>query len=58
MPDARTTITRLIAGEQELRGRVALEGTFDGAPFMGIEPTGKHIEIRGFDLFELRTARS
>jgi steroid delta-isomerase-like uncharacterized protein len=53
MPDARTTITRLIAGEQSCAVEWRLEGTLDGAPFMGIEPTGKHVEIRGFDLFEL-----
>ena len=53
MPDGRTTVTRLIAGEQSCAVEWRIEGTFDGAPYMGIEPTGKHIEIRGFDLFEL-----
>ena len=28
-------------------------GTFTGAPFLGIEPTGKPIEIRGCDVFKL-----
>jgi steroid delta-isomerase-like uncharacterized protein len=53
MPDARTTITRLVAGEQSCAVEWRLEATFDGAPFMGIEPNGKHLEIRGFDLIEL-----
>jgi steroid delta-isomerase-like uncharacterized protein len=53
MPDARTTVTRLIAGERSCAVEWRLEGTLNGAPFMGIEPTGKHVEIRGFDLFEL-----
>jgi steroid delta-isomerase-like uncharacterized protein len=53
MPDARTTVTRLIAGEQSCAVEWRIEGTFDGAPYMGIEPTGKHVEIRGFDLIEL-----
>jgi steroid delta-isomerase-like uncharacterized protein len=53
MPDARTTVTRLIAGEQSCAVEWRLEGTLNGAAFMGIEPTGKHVEIRGFDLFEL-----
>lgn len=53
MPDARTTVTRLIAGEQSCAVEWRLEGTLNGAPFMDIEPTGKHVEIRGFDLFEL-----
>ena len=52
-PDARTTVTRLIAGEQSCAVEWRIEGTFDGAPYLGIEPTGKHIEIRGLDLFEL-----
>jgi steroid delta-isomerase-like uncharacterized protein len=53
MPDARTTITRLVAGEQSCAVEWRLEATLSGAPFMGIEPNGKHIEIRGLDLFEL-----
>ena len=53
MPDARTTVTRLVAGEQSCAVEWRIEGTFDGAPYMGIEPTGKHVEIRGFDLIEL-----
>jgi len=53
MPDARTTVTRLVAGEQNCAVEWRLEGTLNAAPFMGIEPTGKHVEIRGFDLFEL-----
>jgi steroid delta-isomerase-like uncharacterized protein len=53
MPDARTTVTRLVAGEQSCAVEWRIEGTFDGAAFTGIEPTGKHIEIRGLDLFEL-----
>jgi steroid delta-isomerase-like uncharacterized protein len=52
-PDARTTITRLVAGEQSCAAEWRIEGTFEGAPYLGIEPTGKHIEIRGLDLFEL-----
>jgi steroid delta-isomerase-like uncharacterized protein len=53
MPDVRTTITRLVAGERSCAVEWRQEGTFDGAPFMGIEPTGKHMELRGFDLIEI-----
>jgi steroid delta-isomerase-like uncharacterized protein len=53
MPDARTTVTRLIAGERSCAVEWRLEGTFDGAPYMGLEPTGNHVEIRGLDLLEL-----
>ena len=52
-PDAKTTVTRLVAGEQSCAAEWRIEGTFEGAPYLGIEPTGKHIEIRGLDLFEL-----
>jgi steroid delta-isomerase-like uncharacterized protein len=53
IPDARTTVTRLVAGEQACAVEWRLEGTFEGAPYMGIEPTGKHVEIRGCDYLEL-----
>jgi steroid delta-isomerase-like uncharacterized protein len=53
VPDARTTVGRIVAGERNCAVEWRLEGTFDGAPFMDIEPTGKHVEIRGFDLLEL-----
>jgi steroid delta-isomerase-like uncharacterized protein len=53
VPDARTTVGRIVAGERTCAVEWRLEGTFDGAAFMDIEPTGKHVEVRGFDLFEL-----
>ena len=53
VPDARTTLGRIVAGESSCAVEWRLEGTFDGEPFMDIEPTGKHVELRGFDLFEL-----
>jgi len=34
-------------------------GTFDGAPWRGIEPTGRKVTVRGVDVISLdRTARS
>ena len=57
MPDARTTVTRLIAGEQDCAVEWRVEGTFDGQPYMGIEPTGRHIEIRGCDLLEFEDGK-
>jgi steroid delta-isomerase-like uncharacterized protein len=52
MPDARTTVTRLVAGERLCAVEWRLEGTFEGAAFLGVDPTGKHVEIRGMDLLE------
>lgn len=57
MPDARTTVTRLVAGEHTCAVEWRIEGTFDGAPYMGIEPTGSHVEIRGMDMLELEDGR-
>jgi steroid delta-isomerase-like uncharacterized protein len=53
VPDARTMVGRIVAGETSCAVEWRLEGTFDGASFMDIEPTGGHVEIRGFDLLEL-----
>jgi steroid delta-isomerase-like uncharacterized protein len=57
MPDARTTITRLIAGERDCAVEWRLEGTFDGAPFMGIEPTGSRVELREVSIVELEDGK-
>jgi steroid delta-isomerase-like uncharacterized protein len=52
-PDAELTVTRLVAGEREAAVEWRLRGTHSGAPFEGIEPTGKQVEFRGLDLFEV-----
>jgi steroid delta-isomerase-like uncharacterized protein len=57
MPDASTTITRLIAGDQDCAVEWRLEGTFDGAEFMGIEPTGTRVELREVSVVELKDDR-
>jgi predicted ester cyclase len=47
-----------IAGEGEkvfVRWRAT--GTFSGAPWMGIEPTGTRLELEGFDCFTYRNGR-
>lgn len=58
MPDLETTVGRLVAGDE---GRVAVEwrmaGTFSGGAFQGIDPTGRRVEMRGFDLFEVRDGK-
>ena len=32
-------------------------GTFRGAPFQGIEPTGRRIEVRGCDCIEVEDGK-
>jgi steroid delta-isomerase-like uncharacterized protein len=53
VPDMETTVTRLVAGEDQAAVEWRMRGTFDGAAFQGIEPTGKQVEMRGVDLFEV-----
>ncbi len=53
MPDGTMTVTRLFADHETAAVEYRMEGTFSGAPFQGIEPTGKRVEIRGFDCLEI-----
>ena len=53
MPDMETTVERVTG-----KGRVAvvewrISGTFSGAPFQGIDPTGRRVELRGCDCVEV-----
>jgi steroid delta-isomerase-like uncharacterized protein len=53
VPDMSTTVTRVVPGERDCAVEWRMEGTFDGASWMGIDANGKHVEVRGVDLFEL-----
>jgi steroid delta-isomerase-like uncharacterized protein len=53
VPDLETTVTRVIAGETQAAVEWRMSGNFTGAPFQGIDPTGNHVELRGFDLMEV-----
>jgi steroid delta-isomerase-like uncharacterized protein len=52
-PDLETTVSRVVAGEKLAAVEWRMRGTFTGAPFEGIEATGKPIDLRGVDLFEV-----
>lgn len=52
-PDLETSIVRIVAGEKQAAVEWRMRGTFDGAPFQGIEPTGKPIDLRGVDMLEV-----
>jgi len=56
MPDATMKIERIVADHEVAAVQWRLAGTFDGAPFQGIEPTGKRVELRGFDALEVDQA--
>jgi steroid delta-isomerase-like uncharacterized protein len=53
MPDAETTVTRVVAGETQAAVEWRMTGHFTGAPFQGIDPTGRRVDIRGLDLLEI-----
>jgi SnoaL-like polyketide cyclase len=43
----------VVADERHAVAEWRMRGTFDGASFEGIEPTGRPVELRGVDLFEI-----
>ena len=53
MPNGRTTIEGTVADERRCVIEWRMRGTHDGAPFRGIEQTGREIELRGVDVMEV-----
>ena len=53
VPDAETVVTRVVAGETQAAVEWRMNGHFTGGPFQGVDPTGRHVEIRGLDLLEI-----
>jgi steroid delta-isomerase-like uncharacterized protein len=53
MPDLEMVAGRVTAGERVVVVEWRLSGTFSGAQFEGIDPTGAHIELRGADCLEV-----
>lgn len=55
VPDLEMTVGRVVTdGGERVVAEWRLSGTFSGAQYLGIDPTGKHIELRGMDMFEVR----
>jgi steroid delta-isomerase-like uncharacterized protein len=53
LPDVETTVTRVVADHEAAGVEWRMAGTFEGGSFQGIEPTGKRVQLRGFDLLEI-----
>lgn len=53
-PGLETTVTRLVADDKHAVVEWRMVGTFSGAPFQEIEPTGKRVDMRGLDLLEIQ----
>jgi steroid delta-isomerase-like uncharacterized protein len=61
VPDLKMEVEDVaIAGEpghERVTVRWRMTGTFSGAPYLGIEPTGRSIDLRGMDLIDLEDGR-
>lgn len=55
-PGGRTTLEDLITDGVSLVGRVSFKGRHHGA-FMGVEPTGREVEIRTLDIWRTRDGK-
>lgn len=53
MPDMTMAVDRITADQEGAAVQWRLAGTFSGAPFQGIEPTGRRVELRGTDCLEI-----
>ena len=53
VPDLETTVTRVVAGERQAAVEWRMTGHFSGAPFQGVDATGRRVEMRGLDLLEI-----
>ncbi|MFN2616709.1 MAG: ester cyclase [Thermoleophilaceae bacterium] len=57
VPDLEMSVQRLVADTRQAAVEWRLTGTFDGGPFQGIDPTGRRVELRGLDLFEVEDGK-
>jgi predicted ester cyclase len=53
VPDFEMTIDRTLAQDNNVLVQWRASGNFSGGPLMGIEPTGRRIELRGLDWLEV-----
>jgi predicted ester cyclase len=54
-PDMQLIVDRTIAEDDLVAIQWRMSGTFNGGPlFNGVQPTGGHLELRGFDVIEVR----
>lgn len=56
-PDMEFTVERMTSTAAVVAVEWRARGTFTGAPFQGIEPTGKRIEVRGCDCVEVEDGK-
>ena len=56
-PDFRMEVLGAWGDETHATVRWRITGTFSGAPFEGIEPTGRRVELLGIDAMEFRDGK-
>ena len=54
MPDFHVEVEQMAADGEAVFAHWHLTGTLTGAPFMGIDATGREIDLRGTDCFTVR----
>ena len=54
VPDFRMTIENIVEDDRHAVVQWTGSGTFDGAAFQGIEPTGRFVNLRGCDVIRFR----
>ncbi len=52
-PTFEITVERIVGDDRTAVVQWHAAGDFTGGPFQGVEPTGKHVEIRGVDVMEI-----
>lgn len=61
VPDLHMEVEDVVVAGEPGRERVTVRwhitGTFSGAPYVGIEPTGRPIDVRGMDLMYVEDGR-
>jgi steroid delta-isomerase-like uncharacterized protein len=57
VPDTEFTIIRVTANSSVGVVEWRVTGTFNGGAYQGIEPNGRHIELRGCDCFEVKDGK-
>ena len=56
-PVFRIEVERIVADDRTAVVQWEASGEFTGGPFIGIEPTGRHADVRGVDVMEIEGGR-
>jgi steroid delta-isomerase-like uncharacterized protein len=57
LPDAEVVVDLLFSEGDWVAVATTTRGTHTGAPFLGIPPTGRHVEVGGVDMLRVRDGR-